>query len=157
MAASWHVQPETPWSGSGMSNLGDHWQRFHTREETNAVAFSPDGKVLAVGTGHYERGDVTVWDVSTYEELTTLSGDTGGIASVAFSPDGAILASGGSDRIVRLWDVASWQEIDTLVGHTLPSFQGNILARWWSPRITRIMGPCQIVEHERQEVVDHIW
>ncbi|HKB04976.1 MAG TPA: protein kinase [Gemmataceae bacterium] len=33
------------------------------------VAFSPDGKQLAVGSGHYDKGEVRIWDATGLEEL----------------------------------------------------------------------------------------
>ena len=58
-----------------------------------AVAFSPDGQVLAVA------GGIGIWlyDVATSRELALLTGHTSGVESVSFSPDGSILASGGGD------------------------------------------------------------
>jgi WD40 repeat protein len=66
------------------------------------VAFSPNGKILAAGTGF---GPITLWDPVTGAAIgPTLTGHTAGITSLAFSPDGAILLSAG-DGTVRFWDV----------------------------------------------------
>ena len=96
-----------------------------------AVAFSPDGGILAGGS---LDGTVALWDVASRREIATLEGHTRRVDSVAFSPDGDLLASGSGDRTVRLWDVASQREIAALEGHTRPihsvafSPDGDLLA-----------------------------
>src|SRR5262245_50755188 len=58
-----------------------------------ALAFSPDGKMLASGS---DDATIKLWDVTTGKERATLKGHVGGICSVAFSPDGGTLASVGT-------------------------------------------------------------
>ncbi len=83
-----------------------------------AVAFSPDGKTLANGSGD---NTIKLWDVATGTELRVFKGHTSAVASVAFSPGGKILASGSADNTVKLWDVATGAELRTLKG---PSSMG---------------------------------
>jgi len=102
-----------------------------------ALAFSPDGKLLASGGAvpseeppekGYARGEVILWDVATGEKRRVLKGHPGEVNCLAFSPDGKILASGGQRQFLlvtpdtaqnlKLWDIATGKEIVTLLGQT---------------------------------------
>ena len=69
-------------------------------DRATSVAFSPDGKRLAVGSG----GTVKISDALSGQELLALWGHTAGVTSVAFSPDGKRLATGSYDGTVQVWD-----------------------------------------------------
>jgi len=85
-----------------------------------SIAFSPDGKWIALGGGH---GTVEVWNATTGQGPYILKGPrTQDIdpfpPCVAFSPDSKLLASAGDDTMVKLWDTATWRLVYTLAGHT---------------------------------------
>lgn len=68
----------------------------------NSFAFSPDGQIIAAGSGDWI---IHLWDVSTGKLTKTLTGHRDAVNSVAFSPDGKTLASGSDDMTVKLWRI----------------------------------------------------
>jgi WD40 repeat protein len=67
------------------------------------LAFSPNGRLLAVRLSEQNKTAVKVWDVATGKLLRTLPVDNAD-GGVAFSPDGARLAA-GDRRGVTVWDI----------------------------------------------------
>lgn len=79
-----------------------------------AIAFSPDGTLLATGIDR----QVLVWHIADRRQVATLEGHTAWVMAVAFSPDGTLLASGSNDQTLRLWSVETGQCVKTLRGHS---------------------------------------
>src|SRR5262249_11415559 len=81
----------------------------------NCLAFSPDGKCLAVCC---KEGTIRVLSAETGEELRTVQGQRTGVTSVSFSPGGDRLASAGLDGPVRLLDATrGGKAVVTLASH----------------------------------------
>src|SRR5262249_43480784 len=76
-------------------------------KEVRAVAFSPDGKLLA--TACWDQL-VRVWDVATGAEKVTCRSHKDRLLSVEFSPDGKLLLSAGGDDGAKRWDAATGAE-----------------------------------------------
>jgi WD40 repeat protein len=82
-----------------------------------AVAFSPDGAMLATGSSDWIgwTGQVRLWSVSSGRELRRLSpGWTSGVSGLAFTANGARLAAGGTDGVVRVWHVRTGDKLARL-------------------------------------------
>lgn len=75
-------------------------------QEIGDLAFSPDGRSLAVCSGP----TLWVWDVPGRKPLATKKIDNLHFKSVAFSPDGRWLATARNDATVRLFSTADWSE-----------------------------------------------
>jgi len=88
-------------------------------ESLFGLSWSPDGTMLAAGTGDGNefKGGVLVLDVSTGKQRCKLTGHTFGTLCVAWSPDGKTIASGSSDNTIKIWDVEDERLLQTLRGH----------------------------------------
>lgn len=113
----------------GFPQMDDGSKVFGT-DDVWAVAFSPDGKTLAVGTGDYMRyyawtGRVHLWDLQTGRRKRTLRGHLGRVWTVAFSPDGRMVADGSGAAVgrgeVRLWDLQTATIQRTLIRDSDPA------------------------------------
>jgi WD40 repeat protein len=122
-----------------------------------AVAFSPDGRLLATSA---DDGVVRISDARTGQFLLKVRHGSG-VTAVAFSPDSGLLASSSDDGSARIWDASTGQQQCCLphgeyVGHVAFSPDGNFLAtssvdgtiRIWDKRawLTRSASPYRSLD-----------
>jgi WD40 repeat protein len=124
-ALAWNLVPEwklerTIGTGNAGSSLTDR---------VNAVAFSPDGKQLATGSGEPSRGgELKLWDVASGQlvrDFPKVHSDA--VLSLEFSPDGKFLASGAADKMARVTELATGKVVRNFEGHT-----HHVLGVTWS-------------------------
>ncbi len=133
------------------------WTAVVTKEQVLALAFSPDGKILASADG-YAESNIYLWDVSTGKEIEKLEGYRSW-GSLVFLPDGKKLVSAGADQTIHIWDVASRKCLEVLQGHrqevwrlallpdgkTLVSGCKDGTVCFWDTSVTHTRQPCTIL------------
>ena len=80
----------------------------------NAIALSPDGKIIA--SGSYQNNAIQIWNLLDTTK-DTLTGHTDGIIALSISPNGQFIASGSLDETIKIWDIKTREILHTLAGH----------------------------------------
>jgi len=119
--------------GRRVRQLKGYSQAIQAHAEQYAVAFSPNGVLLAAACADL---CVRVWDMSAEGEaaqrpVCVLRGHEEAVTSLAFSPDGKLLSSGSADYTVRSWNMAvaaSATMVRLLEGH-----EGAVMGIDYSP------------------------
>jgi WD40 repeat protein len=110
-----------PLPAGAVARLGTVRLRHGGDFHREAVAFSPDGRLLAVGG---QAGPIVLWDAATGKEVRALRGHEKADNpyffgfSAAFSRDGKWLITGsGEEKGAFVWDVATGVVVRRLQGH----------------------------------------
>ena len=98
-------------------NVVGRFEGLH--DQVRAVAFSPDGALLAAGGGTPGAfGELVLYDAATGTLRWRLDGHRDYVYHLAFNHDGTRLASCGYDRLIRVWDTATGKLTAVLKEHT---------------------------------------
>lgn len=103
---------------------------FTIMGSVNFIAWSPDSKLIAFGSG---TGTVQVCDaaygdtIATHENLSELMTN---VTSVAWSPDSQYIASGSDDKTVQVWFATSEDSDNVLTYHGHTDTVNSVA---WSP------------------------
>ena len=104
------------WRGVALwdTATGEMRRLWTTGSPVMALAYAPDGRVLAAGR---QDGTVQLFDTTAGTSRGSLAGFNGQ-GGVAFSPDGRWLAATAVNNEVRVWDARTLKIKTTLRGHT---------------------------------------
>jgi WD40 repeat protein len=136
-------------SGAKLATVDGHG------DGTEPLAFSPDGRWLALGTAN---GWLTICEARSGREVTNFPlAHASDLERGEFTPDGKLLVTADYDQTLKLWRTSDWSLAGTLRGHrgevydVAVSPDGKVIAsassdgtvRFWStkppehPRISR--------------------
>jgi WD40 repeat protein len=102
------------------------WTRQISPKVLRTLAFSPDGRMLAVAA---DDGVTTVLRTSTGETIATIPTHKGFISGLAFVDEGSTLLSFGIDGQMKLWDIATRAVVRTFApSRDEPAHRGGVIA-----------------------------
>ena len=109
-------------SGKKVSTLEGPEELPFTKNVVKALAFSSDGRLLAIGSMNSE---VRLWhtdtgtQIHTLQKLMTDSKGWNDTTVLVFSPDDRMLACGNEDSTVQLWDITTGESIAVFTKHNV--------------------------------------
>ncbi|MCL7032245.1 hypothetical protein MKW94_014775, partial [Papaver nudicaule] len=116
--------------------------------EVLTVAFSPDGRQLASGSGDKT---VRLWDLTTQTPLHKCEGHKHHVLCIAWSPDGKHLVSADKKGVILSWDTQTGKQLGKpFIGH-----KGWITSISWEP--LHLSSPCRRFATSSKDKVVHVW
>jgi WD40 repeat protein len=129
--------PGSDWVSIWDRQTGELVRKFSIKEWSSCVAFSPDDKWLAAGSGwwnadaegkffrHRRHGSLQVWDAANGTTALRLEDMPLNVWGVAFSPKGTLLAAamghylewGSAGGSIGIWDTTNWRQTHVLRGN----------------------------------------
>ncbi len=86
--------------------------------ETTGLAFSPDGRSLAVAQ---PRNVLKIWETRPWRHIQTITGPVAEYPCPAFAPDGHRIAAEVWDSSICIWDVSTGRQLRSFRGHIPPA------------------------------------
>ena len=93
-------------------------------KEINCIAISPNNALVATGS---QDKLIKLYNTTTFELVSELSGHTRGVWCLEFSSIDRVLCSGSSDQLIKLWSITDYTCIKTLQGHTSTVLQCHFI------------------------------
>ena len=113
-------------------------QPLESSVPNNAIALSPDGKLLAVGR---EDGTVKLWDAVSGKQTKRILTEQGSISSLVFSPDGKRLVTAGiEEEEVKFWNLDRTYFLSGEADYSVSTGQGGIVSVIFNPINSKQLG-----------------
>jgi RNA polymerase sigma factor (sigma-70 family) len=84
---------------------------FAVPQQLMTMAYSPEGRTLAIGAG---EGSLRLWEVASGQPRYALKGHRLSLHALVYAPDGAFLAASSYDAPTFVWDVYGKHTSNTL-------------------------------------------
>ncbi|MSU77984.1 MAG: WD40 repeat domain-containing protein [Gemmataceae bacterium] len=87
--------------------------RLRHSREIKAVAYSPDGTLLASASSDRT---VKIWDLGNGHEILSYTGHTDAVRCLVWSADSSFIASAGGEKNIKIWDPKTGKDKQSIVG-----------------------------------------